>query len=54
MAKTNSSPRAKRARKPYMLLKQKAPKHSAPPISVAVDKSCRHGQMIVNSDFYNV
>lgn len=39
MANTSISPIEKRARKPYMLLKQKAPKQNAPPINVVAERS---------------
>lgn len=41
MAKTSSSPTAKRAQKPYSLLNKKAPKQHAPPVRVANDRSCQ-------------
>ena len=41
VAKTSSSPIAKRARKPYMLLNKKAPKQNAAPRSVVNDKTCQ-------------
>jgi len=41
VAKTSSSPTAKRARKPYWLLNKKAPKQHAPPINVAIERSCK-------------
>jgi len=41
VAKTSSSPTAKRARKPYSLLSKKAPKQHAPPARVANDRSCQ-------------
>jgi hypothetical protein len=39
VAKTSSSPRAKKAKKPYMLLNVKAPKQNAPPTSVVNERS---------------
>jgi len=39
VAKTSSSPIAKRARKPYMLLNAKAPKQNAPPTNVVNERS---------------
>lgn len=41
MANTSSSPKAKRARKPYSLLNKKAPKQHAPPINVVNERSCK-------------
>jgi len=41
VAKTSSSPIAKRARKPYSLLNKKAPKQHAPPTRVVNDRSCK-------------
>lgn len=40
VANTSSSPIAKRARKAYRLLKQKAAKQNTAPVSVANDRSC--------------
>lgn len=41
MAKTNSSPMEKRARKAYKLLLQKAPKQNIAPTNVVAERSCK-------------
>lgn len=44
MAKTRVSPTAKRPRKTYMLLKQKALKQNMAPINVVTERSCNSFQ----------
>lgn len=45
VAKTRSSPTAKKARKAYMLLKQKALKQNTAPINVVTERSCNNWQV---------
>jgi len=41
VAKTRSSPTAKRAKNAYMLLKQKAAKQNIAPINVETERTCK-------------
>lgn len=45
VAKISSSPSAKRARKAYMLLNQKAEKQNAAPRNVATDRICKNEEL---------